>query len=97
MKIFKDFWYLFFCVEIDGKINYFLNYRRAKEYYWAQAGVSKAYYGWHILRKYQCLHMVLEYRPTCQNPYDRWSSNGNDNMVINQGLSQHGWTAEAEI
>ena len=32
MKIFRDFWYLYFIVETEGKCKYFLNYNRASKY-----------------------------------------------------------------
>mgnify|MGYP003675697777 FL=1 len=54
---------------------------------------------------YKYFHRFTTYKPidaeeellACQKYYDRWSSGGNDNMVINQGLSHIGWTAEGEI
>ena len=59
MKMFKDFWYLFFAVSIEGKKTYFLNYMRAKKYYHAQGMVDRHYYGFHVIRGYEGFHEVI--------------------------------------
>ena len=60
MNILKDFWYLYFVVEIESKPKkYFLNYKRAKKYYHAQKSVSKSYYGDHILHGKDYMHRVI--------------------------------------
>lgn len=55
----KDFFYLYFCVEHEGKTKLFLNYKKAKSYYHSIEGVSKAYYGYHLWKKMQGFHLGL--------------------------------------
>ena len=60
MIMLKDFWYLYFVVEINNKSKkYFLNYSRARKYYHAQKNVNKAYFGRNIFKGERCMHMYL--------------------------------------
>lgn len=92
--MFKDFWYMFFWTEVKGKRKYFLNYNRCRKYYYSQDNVSKSYCGLHISGRNDRMHNVVMFETrsaeekikACGYIYDRWSSGGNDNMIINGGI-----------
>ena len=56
-ELLKDFWYLYFMVEVGADKKYFLNYNHARRYYHSLKGVSKSYYGRHLFNGLQCFHL----------------------------------------
>jgi len=61
--MFKDFFYLLFAVDIEGKkTRYFINYKNAQKYFNNNNNKSRNYKGFHLLWGWQMFCIVNMYK-----------------------------------